>query len=1087
MSLRKRTLALFMSIVMLVMLVPFNVFAAENVPYSGTMATHEQMSKNCDEQDATSVSGVYSGVSANDATNSTLNFDHELLGNESNETKSYDEETAMYMASRNTRSSLGDDAGNVTRDIVLVLDNSVSMKGTPLVNLKKAAIKFCTSVLEADGTNRVAIVAYDTNVSIATDFTNNLDTLSSSISSMNGKGSWTNITAGIQKADELLQASSASIRNILVMTDGVPTAGLYNSSGPYTYNDYSGTHKADHYVFEYANALYENMNPLLDKYNVYTLGFFHNTSKSVKNFASRVLNDIQNTSYYEVINPDDLEFTFGEVADDITQEQLKKLYTKQHITYYNGNFREEIQKISLPDEDGNSRWNTNYLLGNIVLDAAEDNVSKNYNAESIITDALNLNFDFVDGAISNYELILADIVTSSYYKDVLKEAYTASFRDDTMLLLKDIIDFGFENIDDMAQKANVSADILRQEWQTLAQTLDQMKICDNPDEFATLFGKCSVVVDKYIKADDQKKFLNSINGKKGYKGTALNAVLGATIDTATEMMTYYSCYDAYCTASDTFKEILSLIGFYADSVVQTGADGKPIYIGGLDEVFYSESLSIAVDNFLNNANDEATGAKQIAERFAKEGIENLSSSFAEAGVEILLDKIPIVKDLNNIRKIAGLTSASSMFIVDCATKIDDRAYAASMIYHLYFLANCTAKVADDCGEILVNQEDSEKAFEWAYRFDEAVRIWRCSSIMICDLGIEFENYCLQAAQKNLRPWPNSAMKKASWHSTAISIAALEKELLSNIHCHDVHLSYDPSSGVIDLGQNAQVITIACPVTVSVTDENGKQIALLADDVQTVAEGYEPYFHVLETERESKDYMKICYIPDTWNVAFTGTGNGTMHVLKANIVDGNIQNPIESPEVIISSGTEGHISHDDSENIVVIDNKGTYTITFDANGGKLTGDSAMSTGTDGKLLSLPANPTRDGNYTFNGWYTEAEDGTQVNTSYVFGADTTVYAQWTYTGSSGSGNNNSGNSGNGDISGDKGDSNIPGNVGDDNTSPTSSNSGDSSVTIDKSPNTGDSTSIQFWVVLLLIASAGIIVTIVQKGNKHMSIEK
>jgi len=67
-----------------------------------------------------------------------------------------------------------------------------------------------------------------------------------------------------------------------------------------------------------------------------------------------------------------------------------------------------------------------------------------------------------------------------------------------------------------------------------------------------------------------------------------------------------------------------------------------------------------------------------------------------------------------------------------------------------------------------------------------------------------------------------------------------------------------------------------------------------------------------------------------------------------------------------------------------------TVTFDANGGSVTPPSVM-TGGDGKLPSLPT-LTRDG-YTFNGWFTEKTGGSQVTTSRVFTANTTIYARWT----------------------------------------------------------------------------------------------
>ena len=76
----------------------------------------------------------------------------------------------------------------------------------------------------------------------------------------------------------------------------------------------------------------------------------------------------------------------------------------------------------------------------------------------------------------------------------------------------------------------------------------------------------------------------------------------------------------------------------------------------------------------------------------------------------------------------------------------------------------------------------------------------------------------------------------------------------------------------------------------------------------------------------------------------------------------------------------------------------YTITFNGNGG--TPSVGTMTTIDSKLTSLPT-ATHSGRYNFAGWYTEASSGTQITTAYVFSADTTVYAHWTYTGGSSSG--------------------------------------------------------------------------------------
>ena len=71
----------------------------------------------------------------------------------------------------------------------------------------------------------------------------------------------------------------------------------------------------------------------------------------------------------------------------------------------------------------------------------------------------------------------------------------------------------------------------------------------------------------------------------------------------------------------------------------------------------------------------------------------------------------------------------------------------------------------------------------------------------------------------------------------------------------------------------------------------------------------------------------------------------------------------------------------------------YTINFNGNGG--TPSVTSMTTIDQKLPELPT-ATHSGRYSFDGWYTAASGGTKITTAYVFSANTTAYAHWTYTG-------------------------------------------------------------------------------------------
>lgn len=107
-------------------------------------------------------------------------------------------------------------------------------------------------------------------------------------------------------------------------------------------------------------------------------------------------------------------------------------------------------------------------------------------------------------------------------------------------------------------------------------------------------------------------------------------------------------------------------------------------------------------------------------------------------------------------------------------------------------------------------------------------------------------------------------------------------------------------------------------------------------------------------------------------------------------------------VLIGIGGAGSESDVEETNSV-------YTISFDVNAADFSGAAPAAAQTNaetGKLASLPT-LTRDG-YSFAGWFTAAEGGTEITTDTVFTANTTVYAQWTKNSSGGGSSGGSTNS-------------------------------------------------------------------------------
>ena len=220
-----------------------------------------------------------------------------------------------------------ENVGLGSRDTVLVLDASGSMRGTPISELKKAALNFCSSVLQTAENNRVAIVRFSNYGEKICDFTNDKTLLENAIQNLSASGS-TNTTDAMKVAYRMIETSSADIKNIVLMADGQTECGESSNSGPYTSGPY----------YSYANALYQAVIPMHDACNIYTMGFFHSFSSSKREFFSKVLSDIQNAGYYEVEDSEDLNFIFGEVADEISNEDKIKEeeYIRIHKEFLEG-------------------------------------------------------------------------------------------------------------------------------------------------------------------------------------------------------------------------------------------------------------------------------------------------------------------------------------------------------------------------------------------------------------------------------------------------------------------------------------------------------------------------------------------------------------------------------------------------------------------------------------------------------------------------------------------------------------------------------------------------------------------------------
>lgn len=118
-------------------------------------------------------------------------------------------------------------------DIVLLLDRSASMSGTPLANLKKGADKFIDIISEATGGtqsgqighgSRIAIVSFADAATVDAQLITDVGALKSAVNSLTAGGR-TNHADAFEKGGQLLSSDPTKERIIVMFTDGRTTVG----------------------------------------------------------------------------------------------------------------------------------------------------------------------------------------------------------------------------------------------------------------------------------------------------------------------------------------------------------------------------------------------------------------------------------------------------------------------------------------------------------------------------------------------------------------------------------------------------------------------------------------------------------------------------------------------------------------------------------------------------------------------------------------------------------------------------------------------------------------------------------------------
>lgn len=231
----------------------------------------------------------------------------------------------------------------VKRYTVLVLDTSGSAKfldgnnqviytaDTAIEYVKQSANQFIDDILKARGENYIAIVSYKSTAQKITDFTNDGKLLKKMINDLSYSNSDRSIANGLNMANDLMSTITNDdvIKNVVLVTTGMTNDGNYSYSGRYNNSTIgSDWRRTDNQIrlYAYANTAYSASEVVKEKANLYVLGIFQTMSgmpeqgQAVAEFFRLTAQDLASSQdcFYDIEDPRDVGFVFGEIVDDIT-------------------------------------------------------------------------------------------------------------------------------------------------------------------------------------------------------------------------------------------------------------------------------------------------------------------------------------------------------------------------------------------------------------------------------------------------------------------------------------------------------------------------------------------------------------------------------------------------------------------------------------------------------------------------------------------------------------------------------------------------------------------------------------------------
>lgn len=163
-------------------------------------------------------------------------------------------------------------------------------------------------------------------------FSTDMASLSSAIDELEYYNDTRGVARGLRTAEELIDGvtNPDAVKNVVLFTTGLTNIGEYDYDGIYDENTKASewrNNKTQVRLYAYANAACAVAESLKEKATLYSVGIFKTMEdislegQELVDFFKLFASDLATSKghFYELLDPNELEFAFGEVAEDITK------------------------------------------------------------------------------------------------------------------------------------------------------------------------------------------------------------------------------------------------------------------------------------------------------------------------------------------------------------------------------------------------------------------------------------------------------------------------------------------------------------------------------------------------------------------------------------------------------------------------------------------------------------------------------------------------------------------------------------------------------------------------------------------------